>query len=227
MGVAFGRRARSRRRPRRPVRRAASLWPVDPRHRASGRRARRASAARARAPHEACRARHRRPTGADPNALSQLELAEVELMTPLTDEGTDVLRGSQEHVVVRRHPGMSSLDDIVACQRSLTSGKPAGSRIRGRPNDCPHRPKKISKSFRASGRIRTCDLRLRRPSLYPAELRTRWGTGQSSRRWGRREPGRTSPEARLPLARQSGVPGFLYVGNTIFHSAWPPYRASD
>jgi hypothetical protein len=25
----------------------------------------------------------------------------------------------------------------------------------------------------ASGRIRTCDLRLRRPSLYPAELRTR------------------------------------------------------
>lgn len=31
----------------------------------------------------------------------------------------------------------------------------------------------LLRSSCASGRIRTCDLRLRRPSLYPAELRTR------------------------------------------------------
>jgi hypothetical protein len=37
----------------------------------------------------------------------------------------------------------------------------------------PACPISFSRSSRAPGRIRTCDLRLRRPSLYPAELRAR------------------------------------------------------
>ncbi len=75
------------------------------------------------------------PLPADADAFRQFELAEVELMTALTDESTDVLRGSQAHVVVRRHSEMSPLIDIVACQRLLTSGRALARRRRWRPGN--------------------------------------------------------------------------------------------
>ena len=73
----------------------------------------------------------------------------------------------------------------------------------------------------APERIRTSDLRFRRPTLYPAELRAQWAAEQSSRRQRRGRDSnprwRFPPHTRLageclqPLGHLSGSPGRFRV----------------
>ncbi len=89
-------------------------------------------------------------------------------------------------------------------RRDLLKYTPAGGRIREPTTDESPRPLGRGLS-NTPDRIRTCDLRLRRATLYPAELRARAGSGTRTTRTARNKPSSVRRERREDHFSRTGI----------------------